>query len=186
MIQMAGFVMCEISHSLRHSLHTNKTLCHHWCLWQGVIMLDRGSSVYLWFIFLPASADDTGSASTGCSWAWGGSKPGIRESKHTSVLTGSKRNHHHLRNHHWNLTFKSIMHFPAGPCEITVTMDIIRTSFRNFEPYMMSRLFKVSWRGGVCKSYQLTTGVPQSPVLGPLVFLDGDPSLNNKSLSFFF
>ncbi len=48
--------------------------------------------------------------------------------------------------------------------------DISGTTLQSFESYLSDRSFKVSWRGEVSKSQQITTGVPQGSVLGPLLF----------------
>ncbi len=44
------------------------------------------------------------------------------------------------------------------------------TALQWFDSYFSDRSFKVSWRGEVCKSQHLATGVPQGSVLGPLLF----------------
>ncbi|CAM4575233.1 unnamed protein product [Leuciscus chuanchicus] len=50
------------------------------------------------------------------------------------------------------------------------SLGITGTSLHWFEPYLTGRSFKVAWRGEVSRAHQLTTGVPQGSVLGPLLF----------------
>ncbi|CAM4529737.1 unnamed protein product [Leuciscus chuanchicus] len=50
------------------------------------------------------------------------------------------------------------------------SLGITGTSLHWFESYLTGRSFKVAWRGKVSKAHQLTTGVPQGSVLGPLLF----------------
>ncbi|XDV51005.1 hypothetical protein PO909_019963 [Leuciscus waleckii] len=49
-------------------------------------------------------------------------------------------------------------------------LGITGTSLHWFESYLTGRSFRVAWRGEVSKTHQLTTGVPQGSVLGPLLF----------------
>ncbi len=53
---------------------------------------------------------------------------------------------------------------------ILSSLGITRTALHWFESYLTGRSFRVSWGGGVSKSHQLVTGVPQGSVLGPLLF----------------
>lgn len=75
--------------------------------------------------------------------------------------------------------------FPSIPW----TMDIIKTSFRYFEPYMINRFFESSWKGGVCKSYQLKQVYLRFRYLAPSSFwytqYFWDPSPSNNSLLLF-
>ncbi|CAM4587801.1 unnamed protein product [Leuciscus chuanchicus] len=50
------------------------------------------------------------------------------------------------------------------------SLGITGTSLHWFESYLTGRSFKVAWRGEVSRAHQLTTGVPQGSVLGPLLF----------------
>ena len=50
------------------------------------------------------------------------------------------------------------------------SLGITGTSLNWFESYLTGRSFRVTWRGEVSKTHQLTTGVPQGSVLGPLLF----------------
>jgi len=57
------------------------------------------------------------------------------------------------------------------------SLGITGTSLHWFESYLTGRSFRVAWRGEVSKAHQLTTGVPQGSVLGPLLFSNyWDPS----------
>ncbi len=50
------------------------------------------------------------------------------------------------------------------------SLDITGIPLCWFESYLTGRSFKVAWGGEVSKAHQLVTGVPQSSVLGPLLF----------------
>ncbi|XDV50661.1 hypothetical protein PO909_019679 [Leuciscus waleckii] len=50
------------------------------------------------------------------------------------------------------------------------SLGITGTSLHWVESYLTGRSFKVAWRGEVSRAHQLTTGVPQGSVLGPLLF----------------
>ncbi len=50
------------------------------------------------------------------------------------------------------------------------SLEIAGIPLRWFESYLTGRFFKVAWGGEVSKAHQLVTGVPQSSVLGPLLF----------------
>ncbi|KAG1927574.1 hypothetical protein F2P79_024164 [Pimephales promelas] len=50
------------------------------------------------------------------------------------------------------------------------SLGITGTPLHWFESYLTGRSFRVAWRGEVSKAHQLTTGVPQGSVLGPLLF----------------
>jgi len=49
-------------------------------------------------------------------------------------------------------------------------LGITGTSLHWFESYLTGRSLRVAWKGEVSKAHQLTTGVPQGSVLGPLLF----------------
>ncbi|CAM4583153.1 unnamed protein product [Leuciscus chuanchicus] len=50
------------------------------------------------------------------------------------------------------------------------SLGITGTSLHWFESYLTGRSFRVSWRGEVSRAHQLTTGVPQGSIIGPLLF----------------
>ncbi len=58
------------------------------------------------------------------------------------------------------------------------SLDITGIPLRWFESYLNGWSFKVAWGGEVSTEHQLLTGVPQSSVLGPLLFSTYTTSLD--------